>query len=99
MNAVERDAIVPLLAVFSSVFGYLLVTINDTEFYDDSSNNSSSQGVVVSKSNLSKQWMPFTLKELVPMSFALRDVTLGLIELAFPESRPAVREDYQQAVR
>ena len=64
MNAVERDAIVPLLAVFSSVFGYLLVTINDTEFYDDSSNNS--QGII-SKSNLSKQWMPFTLKELVPM--------------------------------
>ena len=29
----ERDQIVPLLTVFSSLFGYLLVTINDTEFY------------------------------------------------------------------
>ena len=29
----ERDEIVPLLAVFAALFGYLLVTIHDTEFY------------------------------------------------------------------
>ena len=104
MTAIERDAIVPLLAVFSSVFGYLLVTINDTEFYDDSSptnTTNASPAVIPTPVNkaMSKHWMPFTLRELVPMSLALRDVTLGLIELAFPESRPSIREDYQQAVR
>ena len=38
--------------------------------------------------------MPFTLGQLVPMALALRDVALGLVELAFPESRPAVRGRY-----
>lgn len=89
LSVSERDAIVPLLAVFAAVFCYLLVTIHDTEFYGDE---------VASGAN-AKMWMPFTLSELVPMSLSLRDVTLGLIELAFPQSRPAVREEYQQAVK
>jgi ubiquitin-protein ligase E3 C len=85
----ERDAIVPLLAVFASLFCYLLVTIHDTEFYGDEVGTGSSTRV----------WMPFTLSELVPMSLSLRDVTLGLIELAFPQSRPTVKEEYQLAVK
>ena len=89
LSVQERDAIVPLLAVFASLFCYLLVTIHDTEFYGDD---------VGSGANI-KIWMPFTLSELVPMSLSLRDVTLGLIELAFPQSRPAVREEYQLAVK
>ena len=89
LSVQERDAIVPLLAVFASLFCYLLVTIHDTEFYGDE---------VGSGANI-KIWMPFTLSELVPMSLSLRDVTLGLIELAFPQSRPAVREEYQLAVK
>lgn len=92
LSAAERDAIVPLLAVFASLFCYLLVTIHDTEFYgDDMATNAASGN--------SKVWMPFTLAELRPMSLSLSDVTLGLIELAFPASRPTVREDYQLAVR
>ena len=39
--------------------------------------------------------MPFSLPELVSMSLHLRDISLGLVELAFPESRPVVREDYR----
>ena len=85
----ERDAIVPLLAVFASLFCYLLVTIHDTEFYGDE----------VASGGTSKVWMPFSLQELVPMSLSLRDVGLGLIELAFPQSRPAVKEEYQLAVK
>ena len=42
--------------------------------------------------------MPFSLGELVNMSQHLRDISLGLVELAFPDSRPAVREDYRIAV-
>ena len=84
MSAGERDEILPQLAVFSSLFGYLLVTIHDTEFYSNQA-----QG---------KAWMPFSLSELVKMSLHLRDIALGLVELAFPESRPAVREEYRMAV-
>ena len=48
--------------------------------------------------SLGKAWMPFSLVELVNMSQHLRDISLGLVELAFPESRPVVREDYRLAV-
>ena len=43
--------------------------------------------------------MPFSLADLIPMSLALRDVGLGLIELAFPESRPSLEGGYELAVR
>ena len=76
-------------AVFASLFCYLLVTIHDTEFYGDE----------MASGGSTKVWMPFTLEELVPMSLSLRDVGLGLIELAFPQSRPAVKEEYQLAVK
>ncbi len=47
----------------------------------------------------SNAWMPFSLTDLVPMSLALRDVALGLIELAFPESRPSLAAGYEVAIR
>ena len=127
----ERDQIVPLLTVFSSLFGYLLVTINDTEFYggqnqtnpamvglstpDSSAMSKSKQLSESGDGSISEHrmfttqasasgmtsliWMPFTLRELVPMSLSLRDVTIGLVELAFPESRPVVKEEYKLAVK
>jgi ubiquitin-protein ligase E3 C len=64
------------------------VTIHDLEFYGDEMDGQQKH-----------VWMPFTLSELVPMSLALRDVTLGLVELAFPESRPTVKEEYQHAIQ
>jgi len=96
MSPPERDDIVPLLAVFCSLFRYLLVTIHDTEFYGEQESRESS---VNPSPRPSSDWMPFTLSELVPMSKSLRDVALGLVELAFPESRPTVRADYQLAVK
>ena len=47
---------------------------------------------------VNSQNMPFTLDELVTISLRLKEVSLGLVELAFPESRPSVREDYRTAV-
>ena len=41
--------------------------------------------------------MPFSLSELVAMSLALRDACLGIIELAHPDTRPALKEDYRAA--
>lgn len=42
--------------------------------------------------------MPFTLREMVPMSLALRNACLGIIELAHPDAKFAVNEDYRQAL-
>jgi ubiquitin-protein ligase E3 C len=92
MTRAEQEQIVPILAVFVSLFGYLLFTVHDTEFFGDGGGNSSN-----GKSQ--HLFMPFALKELVPMSLMLRDVSLGLVELAYPESRPSIREDYQFVVR
>ena len=75
MSAAERDEIAPPLAVFTSLFRYLLVTIHDTEFYD--SINSGGGVVGVEGRKQQPNWMPFTLSELVPMSLSLRDVALG----------------------
>ena len=92
MSYEERDKIAPSLATFAALFSHLLVTIHDTEFYQrQSSTSSSGQPPQTSSSH---RWMPFTLGQLVPMALALRDVALGLVELAFPESRPAVRGRY-----
>ncbi len=80
LSSAEQSRLVPLVAVFSSLLGYLLVTVHDTEFYGGG------------------DWMPFRLRELPPMSLVLRDLALGLVQLAFPESRPTVRPDYQKVV-
>ena len=90
MSYEERDKIAPSLATFASLFSHLLVTIHDTEFYQRQSSSSSQP----QSSSSHHRWMPFTLSQLVPMALALRDVALGLVELAFPESRPAVRGRY-----
>ena len=38
--------------------------------------------------------MPFKLPELEEMSILLRNACIGMIQLAHPESRPIVTEDY-----
>lgn len=43
--------------------------------------------------------MPFSLDELVPMTLMLRDSCLGIIELAHPDAKPMITEDYRQALR
>lgn len=43
--------------------------------------------------------MPFTLEELVILSCCLRDACLGIIKLAYPETKPEVREEYIAAFR
>ena len=41
--------------------------------------------------------MPFQVHELVPMSLALRDTCLGIIELVHPDTKPSLKEDYKKA--
>ena len=100
LSPVEETQIVPPLAVFTSLFGYLLVTVHDTEFYGSAKNNGGSPQLIQQPQPQSAFSMPFSLNDLVPMSLLLRDVALGLVELAYPESRPAVLgHEYQLAVR
>ena len=42
--------------------------------------------------------MPFKVQELVPMTQALRDACLGIIELAHPDSKHALRTSYKTAL-
>ena len=42
--------------------------------------------------------MPFSLDELVNMMITLRDVCLGIVELAHPDAKPTVNEDYRIAL-
>nr|CAD7395950.1 unnamed protein product [Timema poppensis] len=87
MCAELSDRIVPLLAVFCSLFSLLIVTLHDAEFYSDENLPGTSQHT-----------MPFQLSELVSMTFTLKEVCLGLVELAFPDSRPSVTDGYRMAV-
>ena len=80
----ETQRLVPLLAVFCSLFSLLIGTLHDTEFYMDNAP--------------SFQRMPFSLAELPPLSLQLKEVCLGLVELAYPDSRPTVRDNYKSAV-
>lgn len=43
--------------------------------------------------------MPFTLSELVNLSRCLRDACLGIIKLAYPETKTEHREEYMAAFR
>ncbi|XP_069702572.1 ubiquitin-protein ligase E3C isoform X1 [Periplaneta americana] len=87
MSPEDSDRIVPLLAVFCSLFSLLIATLHDSEFYADDNH----AGAVLTT-------MPFPLSALVPLSLTLKEVCLGLVELAFPDSRPSVRDDYRTAV-
>lgn len=84
----DAKKIVPLLAVFCSLFSLLIATLHDTEFFHDGSETS----------NYGQQAMPFTTSTLVPLSNHLKGICLGLVELAFPDTRPSVRDDYKNVV-
>ncbi|XP_065339203.1 ubiquitin-protein ligase E3C [Cloeon dipterum] len=84
LSSAEICALVPPLAVFCSLFSLLLLTLHDSEFWGESQGGNS---------------MPFTVPELIPLSTEMKGVCLGLIRLAFPESRMQVRAEYLNVVR
>lgn len=90
LNADDTKKVVPLLAVFCSLFSLLIATLHDNEFFND--------GPEAAAAGPGQQTMPFTTAELVPLSAHLKGVCLGLVELAFPDTRPTVRDDYKTAV-
>ncbi|XP_001607965.1 ubiquitin-protein ligase E3C [Nasonia vitripennis] len=96
LSAEDTSRIVPLLAVFCSLFSLLIATLHDTEFFIEPSG----MELALTNSNVDKgqQAMPFTTYDLAILSSHLKGVCLGLVELAFPDTRPSVRDDYKTAV-
>lgn len=88
MSFEDSGRIIPLFYLFSSLFSHSLISIHDNEFFGDPID-------VVGQRPSSL--MPFTLEELVVLSRCLRDACLGIIKLAYPETRPEVREEYATA--
>ncbi|XP_016016446.2 ubiquitin-protein ligase E3C isoform X5 [Rousettus aegyptiacus] len=88
MSFEDSGRIIPLFYLFSSLFSHSLISIHDNEFFGDPIE-------VVGQRQSSM--MPFTLEELVMLSRCLRDACLGIIKLAYPETKPEVREEYVTA--
>ncbi|XP_052278265.1 ubiquitin-protein ligase E3C-like isoform X2 [Dreissena polymorpha] len=84
MEGTDMARIVPLLSTFCSMFSHSLHTLHDADFYGGIKGPGSS--------------MPFELKEVENMSMALRDVCLGILELAHPDARPTVNDDYRRVL-
>ncbi|KAK6617229.1 hypothetical protein RUM44_005560 [Polyplax serrata] len=78
LSSDDSERLILLLAVFCSLFSLLIAILHDSEFYGDE--------------NGSGQTMPFTLQQLVNITRQLKDISLGLVDLAFPDSIPAMKE-------
>uniref|UniRef100_A0A452IYI0 HECT-type E3 ubiquitin transferase n=1 Tax=Gopherus agassizii TaxID=38772 RepID=A0A452IYI0_9SAUR len=88
MSLEDSSRIIPLFYLFSSLFSHSLISIHDNEFFGDPIEGQRQSSM-----------MPFTLEELVILSHCLRDACLGIIKLAYPETKPEVREEYIAAFR
>uniref|UniRef100_A0A1Q3F789 Ubiquitin-protein ligase E3C n=1 Tax=Culex tarsalis TaxID=7177 RepID=A0A1Q3F789_CULTA len=80
----DSDRIVPILASFCALFGRLIATLHDGEFCQEN----------VLPGTVSKI-MPFTMPEIIPLSTTLKEISLGLVELAFPETRSSLKDSYR----
>ncbi|TDG42604.1 hypothetical protein AWZ03_010965 [Drosophila navojoa] len=68
------DRTIPLLATFCMLFGRLLPTLHDVEFVEKK---------FLEAAPHHARLMPFSIPEIVQMSKTLKDISLGLVELAF----------------
>ncbi|XP_077981688.1 ubiquitin-protein ligase E3C-like [Glandiceps talaboti] len=84
LSSEDMQRILPQLSLFSSVFLQALITLHDAEFYGDTGN--------------SRSLMPFQLSELVLISRVLCDACLGMVELAHPETKPSITDNYRKAM-
>uniref|UniRef100_UPI00358E6C06 ubiquitin-protein ligase E3C-like n=1 Tax=Myxine glutinosa TaxID=7769 RepID=UPI00358E6C06 len=91
----DSSRIVPVFYLFCSLFGHFLISVHDNEFFGDEQSGCN----MTPYTNCTKSSMPFSLAELVEMSLRLRDACLGIIQLAYPDSRPELRDSYAQALQ
>ncbi|CAL8313718.1 unnamed protein product [Merluccius merluccius] len=88
MSLEDSNRIIPLFYLFSSLFSHSLISVHDSEFFGHEL-----EGQVHSS------MMPFSLSELVTLSRCLRDACLGIIKLAYPETKTEHRQEYMAAFR
>ncbi|XP_060771202.1 ubiquitin-protein ligase E3C isoform X1 [Neoarius graeffei] len=88
MSAEDSSRIIPLFYLFSSLFSHSLISIHDREFFGEALDGQRQASM-----------MPFSLPELVTLSRCLRDACLGIIKLAYPETKSGHREEYAAAFR
>ncbi|CAH0592635.1 unnamed protein product [Chrysodeixis includens] len=97
------------LAVFCSLFSLLIGTLHDTEFFRDPNDEASiSMGVSSTEepsgssgpsgSSTGGRSQAFAWGELGALCRTLRGVCLALVELAYPDARPAVPGHYRGKV-
>eukprot|EP00062_Callorhinchus_milii_P022092 gi/632979508/ref/XP_007906509.1/ PREDICTED: ubiquitin-protein ligase E3C [Callorhinchus milii] len=86
MSLEDSNRVIPLFYLFSSLFSHSLISVHDKEFFGEQVEGGVGQQL--------STMMPFTLRELVTLSRCLRDACLGIIHLAYPETKPEVREEY-----
>ncbi|XP_067628842.1 ubiquitin-protein ligase E3C [Eurosta solidaginis] len=85
---------IPLLATFCMLFGRLLPTLHDAEFCDEKLLLAKSlQSSLTAPTHI--RLMPFSLAEIVQLSKTLKEISLGLVDLAFPETRSNLNEHYR----
>uniref|UniRef100_A0A8C6MBK1 HECT-type E3 ubiquitin transferase n=1 Tax=Nothobranchius furzeri TaxID=105023 RepID=A0A8C6MBK1_NOTFU len=88
MSFEDSNRIIPLFYLFSSLFSHSLISVHDSEFFGHEMDG-----------QIHSSMMPFTLLELVTLSRCLRDACLGIIKLAYPETKAEHREEYMAAFR
>ncbi|XP_048867753.1 ubiquitin-protein ligase E3C [Brienomyrus brachyistius] len=93
MSLEDSNRIIPLFYLFSSLFSHLLISVHDSEFFGYSAEDAAPAGL--SRPSV----MPFAPVELVSLSRCLRDACLGIIKLAYPDTKPEHREEYVAAFR
>lgn len=87
----ESEELIPLLSTFCVVFSRLITTLHDDEF-------AGPLGAMETDNSIPTPLMPFSITEVVALSAVLKDVCLGLVELAFPETRP-VNDHYRSVFK
>ncbi|KAK3878028.1 hypothetical protein Pcinc_017308 [Petrolisthes cinctipes] len=78
----ERDTLVPLLSTFCATLTAVLSTLHDSEILGPKDDTEQQHFQMTCQSHF-----PFSVEELVKMSASLRDVCVGLVELAHPDMR------------
>lgn len=97
LEHVESAYIIPVLATFCALFGRLLSTLHDGEFFychfdlEVQSMDLASTNVEPIENRI----MPFHIKDIVHMSLTLKELAIGLVEVAFPETRLALKDHYK----
>ncbi|XP_030204632.1 ubiquitin-protein ligase E3C isoform X1 [Gadus morhua] len=95
MTLEDSNRIIPLFYLFSSLFSHSLISVHDSEFFG----HELEEGFSVHPGSSQSSMMPFSLLELVTLSRCLRDACLGIIKLAYPETKTEHREEYMAAFR